>query len=88
MPSNYNGRGGHKKSDGKIADKFREACPPHKVKDLDALVKQCKGDEEKIQSTIMEWWEEPQVAEPEWEAVDRKSTKKSHREETIWWRRP
>lgn len=21
MPSNYNGRGGHKKSDGKIADK-------------------------------------------------------------------
>lgn len=77
MPSNYNGRGGHKKSDGKIADKFREACPPHKVKDLDALVKQCKGDEEKIQSTIMEWWEEPQVAEPEWEAVDRKSTKKA-----------
>ena len=25
----------------------------------------------------MEWWEEPQIAEPEWEAVDRKSTKKT-----------
>jgi len=77
MPSNYNGRGGPKKSDGKIAEKFRGACPPHKVKDLDALVKQCKGDEEKIQAKIMEWWDEPQIVEPEWEAVDRKATKKT-----------
>ncbi|KAL7473505.1 hypothetical protein ACHAXS_013941 [Conticribra weissflogii] len=55
---------------------FRGACPPHKVKDLDALVKECKGDEEKIQAKISEWWEEPQIAEPEWEAVDRKGAKK------------
>ena len=25
----------------------------------------------------MEWWDEPQIAEPEWEAVDRKAAKKS-----------
>mmetsp|Transcript_12501 Transcript_12501/g.24376 ORF Transcript_12501/g.24376 Transcript_12501/m.24376 type:complete len:895 (+) Transcript_12501:167-2851(+) len=77
MSPNYNGgRGGSKKQDGKITDKFRGACPPHKVKDLDALVKEYKGDEEKIQAKISEWWEEPQIAEPEWEAVDRKGAKK------------
>jgi len=79
MPSNYNGRGGPKKSsDGKIADKFRGGCPNWKQKELDALVKQCKGDEEKISAKIMEWWEEGEPkGESEWEAVDRKSTKKS-----------
>jgi len=79
MPSNYNGRGGPKKSsDGKIADKFRGGCPNWKQKELDALVKQCKGDEEKISAKIMEWWEEGEPkGETEWEAVDRKSTKKS-----------
>jgi len=79
MPSNYNGRGGSKKSsDGKIADKFREICPTWKRKDLDALVKQCKGDEEQIQAKISEWWEEGEPKrESEWEAVDRKSTKKT-----------
>ena len=56
-------------------NQFRDACPPHKVKDLDALVKQCKGNEEKIQAKIAEWWEEPQTVEPEWEAVDRKAKK-------------
>lgn len=55
---------------------FRGACPPHKVKDLDALVKQCKGDEAKIQAQIMQWWEEPQVVEEEWVSAG-KTTKKS-----------
>ena len=32
---------------------FRGACPPHKVKDLDALVKLCKGDEVKIQANAV-----------------------------------
>ncbi|KAL7486141.1 hypothetical protein ACHAW6_011724 [Cyclotella cf. meneghiniana] len=75
MSSKSSNGGQKKRQDGKIADKFRGACPPHKVKDLDALVKQCKGDETKIQSQIMQWWEEPQVAEPEWEAVGKANKK-------------
>jgi len=75
MPSNYSGRSGPKKNDGKIADKFRDACPPHKVKDLDALVRQCKGDEAKIQAKITEWWDEPQVVEPVWESVGKVNKK-------------
>mmetsp|Transcript_9789 Transcript_9789/g.16186 ORF Transcript_9789/g.16186 Transcript_9789/m.16186 type:complete len:814 (+) Transcript_9789:131-2572(+) len=78
MPSNYNGRGPKKSSDGKMADKFREICPTWKVKDLDALVKQCKGDEDQISAKISEWWDEGEPKrESEWEAVDRKSTKKT-----------
>lgn len=69
MPSNYNGRGGPKKIDGKITENYRDACPPHKVKDLDALVKHCKGDEAKIRARITEWWEEPAIEEPQWENV-------------------
>ena len=65
---------GGKKKDGKIADKFRGACPPHKVKDLDALVKQHKGDEAKIQAQIMQWWEEPQVVEEEWVSAGKKKS--------------
>lgn len=58
-----------------LHEQFRDACPPHKVKDLDALVKQCKGDEVKIQAKITEWWEEPQVEEPQWEAVGKVNKK-------------
>ena len=54
---------------------FRDACPPHKVKDLDALVKQFKGDEAKIQARITEWWDEPQVEEPQWENVGKANKK-------------
>mmetsp|Transcript_34823 Transcript_34823/g.64412 ORF Transcript_34823/g.64412 Transcript_34823/m.64412 type:complete len:1063 (+) Transcript_34823:119-3307(+) len=81
MPSNYGRGGGAKKSDGKIADKFRDACPPHKIKDLDNLVKQCKGDETKIQAKITEWWDEPQVEEPQWESVG-KANKKAPEKKT------
>lgn len=81
MPSNYNGRGGPKKHDGKISDKFRDVCPPHKVKDLDALVKQCKGNETQIQAKIAEWWEEPQVEEPQWESVGKANKKQPEKKD-------
>lgn len=73
MPSNY--RGGPKRNDGKIAEKFRDACPPHKVKDLDSLVKQCKGNEKQIEEKIQQWWEEPAIEEPQWEAVAKNNKK-------------
>lgn len=31
----------------------------------------------------MEWWEEPQIAEPEWEAVDRKAKAKQQQQPTV-----
>ena len=54
---------------------FREACPPHKLRDLDSLVRQCKGDEAKIQAQIMQWWEEPQVVEEEWVSAGKANKK-------------
>ena len=36
---------------------FKDACPPHKIKDLDMLVKRLNGDENKIRTQIAEWWE-------------------------------
>ena len=30
---------------------------------------------------IQEWWEEPQIVEPEWENVDKKSKKKQQQQE-------
>ena len=54
---------------------FRDACPEHKRKDLDALVKSLKGDEGAIQAAIMEWWNEPQQVEPEWEVKEKKPKK-------------
>ena len=38
-------------------------------------MKLCKGDEVKIQAKITEWWEEPQVEEPQWEAVGKVNKK-------------
>jgi len=69
-------RGGsnYKRKD-KIADKFKAACPPHRQKDLEPLVKALKGDEDKIRATIEEWWDEPEKVEPEWEDVNKKSKK-------------
>lgn len=49
---------------------LREACPPHKQKDLENLVQELKGDESKIRARISEWWEEP--VEPDWEDVNKK----------------
>eukprot|EP00559_Dactyliosolen_fragilissimus_P002194 CAMPEP_0184855362 /NCGR_PEP_ID=MMETSP0580-20130426/640_1 /TAXON_ID=1118495 /ORGANISM="Dactyliosolen fragilissimus" /LENGTH=908 /DNA_ID=CAMNT_0027349861 /DNA_START=82 /DNA_END=2808 /DNA_ORIENTATION=+ len=75
--TNPNGRGGQRRKENvKIADKFKDACPPHRLKDLDALVKTFNGDEQKIQAQIDEWWEQPHTAEEEWENVGKKSTKR------------
>ena len=57
---------------------FKEVCPPHKQKDLDALVRKYRGDENKIQSQIQEWWEQPQTREEEWEDVSKKTTSRAH----------
>jgi len=77
--SNYNSRGGsiNKRKDIKIADKFKAVCPPHRLKDLEPLVKTLKGDEDKIRATIEEWWDEPEKVEPEWEDVNKKGSKKN-----------
>eukprot|EP00561_Arcocellulus_cornucervis_P003209 CAMPEP_0185812280 /NCGR_PEP_ID=MMETSP1322-20130828/9115_1 /TAXON_ID=265543 /ORGANISM="Minutocellus polymorphus, Strain RCC2270" /LENGTH=76 /DNA_ID=CAMNT_0028508801 /DNA_START=73 /DNA_END=299 /DNA_ORIENTATION=+ len=72
MPSSGKGRGNN---GNKIAEKFRDACPEHKRKDLDALVKSLKGDEGAIQAAIVEWWNEPQQVEPEWEVKEKKPKK-------------
>lgn len=55
---------------------YKEVCPPHKLKDLDALVKSLKGNEAEIMVKIAAWWEEPPTVEPEWEDVNTKSAKK------------
>ena len=53
---------------------LRGACPPHKKRDFDLLVKQLGGDETKIQMKIQEWWEEPQKPQEEaWEDVNKKT---------------
>jgi len=76
--TNVMNRGGnYKRKDMKIADKFKAACPPHRVKDLEPLVKTLKGDEDKIRATIEEWWDEPEKVEPEWEDVNKKGSKKN-----------
>jgi hypothetical protein len=55
---------------------LREACPPHKRKDLEKLVKSMNGDEDKIREKIMEWWEEPVEVPEVWEDVNKKAPKK------------
>jgi len=72
------GGGKRKKADASIADKFKGACPPHRLRDLETLVRAMKGDEEKIIATLSEWWDEPETVEPEWEDVNKKSSKRGH----------
>jgi hypothetical protein len=57
---------------------LKEACPPHKLKDLDALYKSLSGDEAKIRERISEWWDEPYDGphEEAWEDVNKKHPKK------------
>jgi hypothetical protein len=63
---------------------LREACPAHKQKELDGLVKSLKGDEEKIRQKIAEWWEEPVTAQEEdWEDVNKKIPKKKEQKQHI-----
>lgn len=66
-----------KRKNVKIAEKFRAVCPPHKVKDLEQLVKVLKGDEDSIRAQIQEWWDEPEKpVEPEWEQINKRKPKK------------
>lgn len=84
MPANTTsgGRSGNninnnRKRDGKM-DSLRSACPAHRRRDLDMLVKQLNGDEEKIHQKIQEWWEEPVQSQEaaKWEDVNKKAPKK------------
>lgn len=80
--SRRNGKGGA--SQKAIVDSFREICPSHKVHHLDALVKELKGDEDKIRERISTWWDEPAPrVEEEWEDVNKKHGKKK---ETTFYR--
>lgn len=59
-----------------LSMQLREACPPHKQKDLAGLVKALKSDEVKIRQRIDEWWDEPIQEEEQWEDVNKKSVKR------------
>jgi len=54
---------------------LKGGCPPHRVNDLDKLVKSLGGDEDKIREKISEWWEEPAKTEEVWEDVNKKAPK-------------
>lgn len=55
---------------------LREACPPHKRKDLDKLFKAMHGDEARVMEKIQQWWEDPAEQEEVWEDVSKKNIKK------------
>jgi hypothetical protein len=51
---------------------LKGACPEHRIKDLEQLVADLKGDEEKIQQQLDIWWSEPvKPVEEEWADVNR-----------------
>jgi hypothetical protein len=56
---------------------LRGACPPHKKKDFDELVKTMNGDEAKIMAKIQEWWEGSPQVEEIWEDVSKAAKKKN-----------
>lgn len=76
----YNNNRSHNKEkvqSEKLIASLREACPKHKLRDLEGLVKSLRGDEEKIRQRIQEWWEEPaQPVEEEWADVNKQNNKK------------
>uniref|UniRef100_A0A7S1BTX8 Uncharacterized protein n=1 Tax=Corethron hystrix TaxID=216773 RepID=A0A7S1BTX8_9STRA len=65
-----------RRKNARIADEFKGACPNHRIKDLEALVKEVKGDKTKIQERLEEWWEEPEIEEKPWSDVKRGHNKK------------
>jgi hypothetical protein len=65
-----------KNNNTRLADEYEPSCPPHKRKDLDALIRQHKGNKEKIKEQIELWWEVPEEKEEQWGVVNKKSAKK------------
>lgn len=55
---------------------YKGHCPEHRQKDLEALIRQQKGNKDKIKEQIQLWWDEPVEAEEKWEDVSKKVTKK------------
>lgn len=76
MPNGGRSNGNSKKRDGGQMDNLRGACPSHRWKDLDKLVKSLNGDEAKIKAKIEEWWDESPPVEEVWEDVSKKTAKK------------
>ncbi|CAJ1965857.1 unnamed protein product [Cylindrotheca closterium] len=76
MPNGGRTNGNSRKKDGGQMDNLRGACPSHRWKDLDKLVKTLNGDEAKIKAKIEEWWDESPPVEEVWEDVSKKTAKK------------
>ena len=80
MSNNMSGRHAasqKRKENLKIVDEFKDTCPPHKLHDLETLVKQTKGNKEKISEQIAEWWNEPAPpVEEKWEDVSKRGPKR------------
>lgn len=53
------------KSDTDASAKYREICPPHRLKDLNSLIDSSKGDEQIILEALQNWWNEPPTAKPD-----------------------
>lgn len=66
---------GQKNKNAKLVDEYRGHCPPHRVKDLDALIREKKGNKDQINEQIQLWWEHPE-AEEKWEDVSKKTSKR------------
>lgn len=70
---------GKKKTNNKeLLNELKVYCPAHKHKDLDMLVRKLKGDREKIDEQIQQWWDEPapsSASQEVWEDVNKKNKK-------------
>lgn len=61
-----------------LLNELKVYCPTHKHKDLDALLRKCKGDRTKIDEQIQQWWDEPvssSASQEVWEDVNRRNKK-------------
>ena len=55
---------------------LKAICPEHRRKDLESLIKKEKGNKDKINEQIQQWWEEPPKVEEVWEDVNKKKNTK------------
>jgi hypothetical protein len=56
-----------------LSRQLKELCPEHRRKDLEALIRKEKGNKDKINEQIQNWWDEPvPTAEEKWEDVSKK----------------
>jgi hypothetical protein len=68
-----------------LLNELKVYCPTHKHKDLDALVRKLKGDRQKIDEQIQQWWDEPvpsSASQEVWEDVNRRNKKTNDKDAT------